>query len=141
MLSIGHTAQGEIDDHVCWIIAQLDLTAGVRLDITAEIVDKNYWDFIKLSSNCTFAYSGNITLSHEINSMTMIFFMNYYEEIKKAYAHILDVVTCMKITNLNQQSRATSSRFDQAISGIKIGSSKKPSTSPSAAAKSARCLV
>lgn len=55
-----------------------------------------------MNSNGIFGNSSNIILSHEINRMTMTFFMNHYEEIKKAYAHVLDVITCMNITNPNQ---------------------------------------
>jgi hypothetical protein len=94
-----------------------------------------------MSSNDIFGNSSNIILSHEINRMTMTFFMNHYEEIKKAYAHVLDVVTCMNITNPNQQFRAAFPRFDQAISGINIDSSKKPPIASSAATKSVGCHI
>ncbi|KAG1005673.1 hypothetical protein G6F27_009011 [Rhizopus arrhizus] len=137
-------AQGDIDDRVRWIATQLNLTAilwnldtddwaaGTTPGITAETVNQNYEDFIKMGSNGTFANTGNVVLSHEINNMTMSFFMNHYEEIKKAYTHVLDVATCMNITNPYQETTITFPTFDQAINGASVSTSNGSSTSASA---------
>lgn len=115
-----------MDDRVRWIATQLDLTAilwtldtfdwaaGVSAGITEQTVNDNYEDYIKMGSNGTFAQTGNIVLSHEINNMTMDFFMNHYPEIKKAYSHVMDVATCMNITQPYAESTVTFPTFDQA---------------------------
>ncbi|CEG71429.1 Putative Chitin deacetylase 2 [Rhizopus microsporus] len=152
-------AQGDIDDRVRWIATQLNLTAILwNLDtddwaantiagVTTQTVNDNYESFIKMGSNGTFASSGNIVLSHEINNMTMDFFMQHYPEIKKAYKHVLDVATCMNITNPYQETTVTFPTFAQAIGGssasnssVAPGASGAPASgasTQSAAAKSA----
>ncbi|KAG1443619.1 hypothetical protein G6F56_010608 [Rhizopus delemar] len=140
-------AQGDIDDRVRWIATQLDLTAiiwnldtddwaaGSSPDVTVDTVNQNYENFIKMGSNGTFSQSGNIVLSHEINNMTMNFFLEHYAEIKKAYSHVLDVATCMNITHPYAESTITFPTFDEAISGKKNSVASNGSTS-SASAKS-----
>ncbi|CAO3703021.1 unnamed protein product [Rhizopus stolonifer] len=146
-------AQGDIDDRVRWIATQLNLTAilwnldtddwaaGTTPGITAETVNNNYEDFIKMGSNGTFAESGNIVLTHEINNMTMGFFLDHYTEIKKAYTHVLDVATCMNITNPYVESTITFPTYDQAINGKNATSSNSSvaanGSTSSASAKSA----
>ncbi|KAG1055950.1 hypothetical protein G6F43_002131 [Rhizopus delemar] len=135
-------AQGDIDDRVRWIATQLNLTAILwNLDtddwaagtpgVTVDTVKKNYEDFIKMGSNGTFAHSGNIVLSHEINNMTMGFFLDHYTEIKKAYSHVMDVATCLNITNPYQETTVTFPTFDEAVSGKKSDASSSASASAS----------
>jgi hypothetical protein len=117
---------------ILWNLDTDDWAAGTTPGITAETVNQNYEDFIKMGSNGTFANTGNVVLSHEINNMTMSFFMNHYEEIKKAYTHVLDVATCMNITNPYQETTITFPTFDQAINGASVSTSNGSSTSASA---------
>ncbi|KAG1227337.1 hypothetical protein G6F68_019607 [Rhizopus microsporus] len=84
-----------------------------------------------MGSNGTFANSGNIVLTHEINNMTMGFFLDHYTEIKKAYSHVMDVATCLNITNPYQETTVTFPTFDEAVSGKKSGASSSASASAS----------
>ncbi|KAI9277645.1 hypothetical protein BY458DRAFT_504691 [Sporodiniella umbellata] len=134
-------AQGDIDDRVRWIATQLDLTAmlwnldtfdwaaGVTPGITADTVNKNYEEYIKMGSNGTFARSGSIVLSHEINNMTMDFFIKHYPQIKKSYTHVMDVATCLNITHPYQETAVTFQTFDQAVGGVKAKADTAPSAS------------
>ncbi|KAI9262220.1 chitin deacetylase 1 [Phascolomyces articulosus] len=101
-------AFGDVDDRVRWIATQLNLTTVLwNLDTDdwaagntepLSQVQGNYEDFIKMGSNGTFATSGNIVLTHEIDNTTMQLALDYLPQIKKNYKHILDVATCMNIT-------------------------------------------
>ncbi|OBZ83538.1 Chitin deacetylase [Choanephora cucurbitarum] len=119
-------ALGDLDDRVRWIATQLNMTAILwNLDtddwaagsngITADTVNQKYNDFIKMGSNGTFAQSGNIVLSHEINNMTMDFFVNHYPEIKKNYKHVMDVATCMNIAHPYLEKVVTFPSFDASV--------------------------
>jgi hypothetical protein len=124
-----------LDDRVRWIATQLDLTAiiwnldtfdwaaNVQAGVTTETVDNLYKSFVEMGSNGTFANSGNIVLSHEINNQTMDFFMKHYPEIKKAYKHVMDVATCMNITQPYTEKSVTFKTFDQAVGGSSSSSS------------------
>lgn len=132
-----------MDDRVRWIATQLDLTAiiwnldtddwaaNVTPGVTSQTVNDNYENFIKMGSNGTFATGGNIVLSHEINNMTMDFFIQHYPEIKKAYTHVMDVATCMNITNPYQETTVSFPTYDQAV-----GSSDGSGTSPAGSSSS-----
>lgn len=134
-------ALGDLDDRVRWIATQLDLTAilwnldtfdwaaNVQPGVTEQTVDDHYKEYIDMGNNGTFANSGNIVLSHEINAMTMNFFMKHYPEIKKAYNHVMDVATCMNITQPYAEKAVTFPTFEQAI-GSGSGSNSA-SSSPS----------
>jgi hypothetical protein len=137
-----------LDDRIRWIATQLDLTAiiwnldtfdwaaNVQAGVTAQTVDDLYKSFIQMGSNGTFAKSGNIVLSHEINNQTMDFFMKHYPDIKKAYSHVLDVATCMNITQPYAESSVTFQTFAQAVGGSSSssasGAAGNAATTPSA---------
>ncbi|KAI8099736.1 uncharacterized protein BX664DRAFT_322009 [Halteromyces radiatus] len=120
-------AQGDLDDRVRWIATQLNLTAilwnldtddwaaGTTPGVTAQTVQQNYQNFITMGNNGTFNTIGNIVLSHEINNMTMDFAIQNYPNIKKNYKHILDVATCMNISNPYVEKSITYPTFDQAV--------------------------
>ncbi|CAO3703241.1 unnamed protein product [Rhizopus stolonifer] len=139
-------AQGDIDDRVRWIATQLNLTAilwnldtfdwaaGVTEGITADTVNKNYEDYIKMGSNGTFASSGSIVLSHEINNMTMDFFMNHYPQIKKSYSHVMDVATCLNISEPYQETTVTFPTFEQAVNGASNTTTETKTDAAAAAA-------
>ncbi|KAG2233964.1 hypothetical protein INT48_006456, partial [Thamnidium elegans] len=149
-------ALGDLDDRVRWIATQLDLTAilwnldtfdwaaNVQAGVTEQTVDDHYQEYIKMGTNGTFANSGNIVLSHEINAMTMNFFMKHYPAIKKAYTHVMDVATCMNITQPYAENAVVFPTFDQAVgtssnsssSGTIPGAAKASTTGSSAASGS-----
>ncbi|OBZ81919.1 Chitin deacetylase [Choanephora cucurbitarum] len=145
-------AQGDLDDRVRWIATQLNLTAiiwnldtddwaaGTVAGVTKETVNQNYENFIQMGSNGTFSQSGNIVLSHEINNMTMDFFMNHFPQIKKSYKHVLDVATCMNITNPYVESSVTFPTFEQAVTGVS-GSSGNSSSSNNVTANASKATA
>ncbi|KAI8877455.1 carbohydrate esterase family 4 protein, partial [Backusella circina FSU 941] len=120
-------AQGDLDDRVRWIATQINLTAVIwNLDtfdwaadvlpgVTQQTVEDNYHNYINMGTNGSFATSGNIVLSHEINNNTMTHFMNNYPAIKKAYSHVMDVATCMNITNPYIEDTVTFPTFAEAV--------------------------
>lgn len=120
-------AQGDLDDRVRWIATQINLTAviwnldtfdwaaDVQPGVTQQTVEDNYHNYIDMGTNGSFATSGNIVLSHEINNNTMTHFMNNYPAIKKAYSHVMDVATCMNITNPYVENVVTFPTFDEAV--------------------------
>ncbi|GAA5802817.1 hypothetical protein HPULCUR_008292 [Helicostylum pulchrum] len=99
---------GDIDDRVRWIASQLGLTAIMwNLDTddweagfttTVEAVQKNYDAFETMGTNGTFATSGNIVLTHEINNTTMSLAVTNLPKIMSAYKQVLDVATCYNIS-------------------------------------------
>ncbi|KAG1051396.1 hypothetical protein G6F43_006394 [Rhizopus delemar] len=117
-------ALGDLDDRVRWIATQLNMTAmlwnldtndwaaGTTPGITADTVNQKYLDYIQMGRNGTFQSKGNIVLSHEINNMTMDFFMKHYPDIKKSYKHVTDVATCMNISNPYFEKVITFANFD-----------------------------
>ncbi|KAI7865572.1 hypothetical protein BDF14DRAFT_1823265 [Spinellus fusiger] len=120
-------ALGDLDDRVRWIATQLNMTAMLwNLDtndwaagsipgITADTVNQKYESYIEMGRNGTFASSGNIVLTHEINNMTMDFFVKHYPEIKKAYRHVTDAATCMNITHPYIENTITFPTFEQSV--------------------------
>ncbi|RCI03213.1 hypothetical protein CU098_004318 [Rhizopus stolonifer] len=92
-----------------------------------------------MGANGTFSQSGNIVLSHEINNMTMDFFIKHYPDIKKSYKHVLDVATCMNITNPYAETSVTFPTFEQAVGGASSGAaSGQASTAPAATANASK---
>lgn len=129
---------GDVDDRVRWIASQLNLTAIIwNLDtddwaagttVTVQQVQQNYQNFITMGTNGTFANTGNIVLSHEINNMTMDFATQNIPNIKKAYKNILDVATCMNITHPYVETTVS-------FSGV-AGNSSSGSVSPGGSSSS-----
>lgn len=97
---------------ILWNLDTDDWAANTLPGITPDTVNQNYENFIKMGSNGTFAGTGNIVLSHEINNMTMDFFIKHYPEIKQNYKHVLDVATCMNISNPYVEKVITFPSFD-----------------------------
>ncbi|CAO3672674.1 unnamed protein product [Umbelopsis ramanniana] len=99
---------GDIDDRVRWIATQLNLTAIIwNLDTndwaagdteTVAQVQAAYEAYITMGTNGTFANSGNIVLTHEINNTTMSLALEYIPQIKAAYKNVLDIATCANLT-------------------------------------------
>ncbi|KAI9016274.1 hypothetical protein CLU79DRAFT_764220 [Phycomyces nitens] len=150
-------ALGDLDDRVRWIATQLNMTAMLwNLDtndwaagsipgVTVDTVNQKYESYIQMGTNGTFATSGNIVLTHEINNMTMDFFVKHYPEIKKAYKHVVDAATCMNITHPYVESTITFPTFDQSVnqnastatgSGVVPGASGTTTTNAGASVRS-----
>ncbi|KAG1538748.1 hypothetical protein G6F51_009574 [Rhizopus arrhizus] len=120
-------ALGDLDDRVRWIATQLNMTAilwnldtndwasGTRPGVTVDTVNQKYLDYIQMGKNGTFQSKGNIVLSHEINNMTMDFFIDHYPDIKQVYKYVNDVATCMNITHPYLESIITFNGFDSSI--------------------------
>lgn len=51
-----------------------------------------------MGTNGTFADSGNIVLTHEINNTTMSLAVEYLPQITSAYKQVIDVATCYNIS-------------------------------------------
>ncbi|KAL0077112.1 carbohydrate esterase family 4 protein [Phycomyces blakesleeanus] len=149
-------AQGDLDDRVRWIATQINLTAilwGLDTDdwaanvtpgITEQTVEDNYAKFIAQGSDGTFANSGNIVLTHEINNMTMDFFIEHYPAIQANYKNILDVATCQSIqypyveksVSFTPFGGASASASGSASGSAKVSGATKPSGTASSAAQS-----
>lgn len=139
---------GDIDDRVRWIASQLNLTAIIwNLDtndwaagttVTVDQVQQNYQNFVSMGTNGTFANGGNIILSHELNNLTMSVAENFIPQFKQAYKHVVDVATCMNITNPYAESSVTFAVFtsDAATSAGGSGSSGSSGSSDSSSAAS-----
>lgn len=65
---------------------------------TVEAVQQSYDDYITMGTNGTFADSGNIVLTHEINNTTMSLAVENLPKIISAYKQVLDVATCYNIS-------------------------------------------
>ncbi|KAI9011892.1 chitin deacetylase 1 [Phycomyces nitens] len=144
-------AQGDLDDRVRWIASQINLTAilwnldtddwaaNVTPGITEDTVNENYQKFIAKGTDGTFANSGNIVLTHEINNMTMDFMIKHYPAIKTAYKNILDVATCQSIQYPYVEKSVSFTPFGGSASAsgsAKASGSTKASGSASSAAQS-----
>ncbi|KAI8142245.1 chitin deacetylase 1 [Fennellomyces sp. T-0311] len=135
-------AFGDVDDRVRWIATQLNLTTVLwNLDTDdwaagdtepMSQVQGNYEDFIQMGSNGTFATSGNIVLTHEIDNTTMQLALDYIPKIKQNYKHVLDVATCMNITHPYMEKTVSFAAFGNSSTT----SSAKSSASGSASATS-----
>ncbi|KAI8364750.1 chitin deacetylase [Radiomyces spectabilis] len=99
---------GDVDDRVRWIATQLNLTTvlwnldtndwSAGVDEPVQEVQQAYEDYIQMGSNGTFANSGNIVLTHEINNETMSLALKNLPAIQKAYKNVINVATCQNIT-------------------------------------------
>ncbi|KAI9486564.1 MAG: chitin deacetylase [Benjaminiella poitrasii] len=99
---------GDVDDRVRWIATQLGLTAVIwdrdtndwnaGVSVTVETVEKTYEQFIEMGSNGTYADSGNIVLTHEINNTTMSLAIENLPKIMASYKQVLSVATCQNIS-------------------------------------------
>ncbi|KAI9282589.1 chitin deacetylase [Sporodiniella umbellata] len=134
-------AFGDVDDRVRWIATQLNLTTVLwDLDTddwaagsskTLEQVKATYDDYVTMGTNGTFANSGQIVLTHEIDNTTMDLALEYLPKIKTAYKNILDVATCMNITYPYQEKTVSFAPFGAASN---VSTETTPAVASSAAA-------
>ncbi|ORX48308.1 glycoside hydrolase/deacetylase [Hesseltinella vesiculosa] len=144
-------AYGDVDDRVRWIASQLNMTCVLwNLDTddwaagTTESlaqVQSAYDSFVTMGTNGSFASTGNIVLTHEIDNTTMQLAVEYLPKIKQAYKYIVDVATCSNITYPYIETSVKFPSFAQFISGNTTANSSSSgagagsSTSTSAAFK------
>ncbi|KAH8552659.1 chitin deacetylase 1 [Umbelopsis sp. PMI_123] len=132
---------GDVDDRVRWIASQLNLTAIIwNLDTsdwaagdgeTVAQVQASYEAYITMGTNGTFANSGNIVLTHEIDNTTMSLAIEYLPQIKAAYKNVLDIATC---ANLSQPY------FDSNITYLAFGVSNVTAAANGTAAASSAAV-
>lgn len=147
-------AFGDVDDRVRWIATQLGLTTILwNLDTgdwaagtseTLDTVKKTYEDFIAMGSNGTFKNSGQIVLTHEIDNTTMALAMDFLPKIQAAYKNVIDVATCMNITNPYQEDTVTFAPFGGAVAANNVsaaGASSAAGAAPTANAPAAGSSV
>jgi len=101
---------------------------------TLDTVKKTYEDFVEMGSNGTFKNSGQIVLTHEIDNTTMALAMEFLPKIRSAYKNVLDVATCMNITNPYHESTVTITAFN--ATGATSSVAAASSTTAAAAASS-----
>ncbi|KAI8874956.1 carbohydrate esterase family 4 protein [Backusella circina FSU 941] len=139
-------AFGDVDDRVRWIATQLNLTTILwNLDTndwaagdteTVEDVQTTYSDFIEMGSNGTFATSGQIVLTHEIDNTTMSLAVENIPKIKAAYKNVLDVATCMNITYPYQEKTISFAAFGGSAVSNTTSSASSASSAVSGASSS-----
>ena len=137
-------AFGDVDDRVRWIATQLGLTtilwnldtddwaAGNSLPLST--VQKTYEDYVAMGTNGTFKNSGQIVLTHEINNETMTLAVEFLPKIQAAYKNVIDVATCMNITNPYHEDTVTFAPFGGAVAST--NASVVSSAAPVASASS-----
>ncbi|KAH8551590.1 chitin deacetylase 1 [Umbelopsis sp. PMI_123] len=136
-------AFGDVDDRVRWIATQLNLTAVIwDLDtndwaagssVPETTVEQTYQDFITMGTNGTYATTGNIVLTHEIDNTTMTLAVKYLPQIKAAYKNVLDVATCNNITHPYMEDTVTITPFGNVTTNSTTASGVAPAASGSAA--------
>ncbi|CAO3621558.1 unnamed protein product [Mucor hiemalis] len=142
---------GDIDDRVRWIATQLGLTAVIwNLDTndwsagfttTVEAVQQNYNDYITMGTNGTFADSGNIVLTHEINNTTMSLAVENLPKIISSYKQVLDVATCYNISHPYFEDFEWTNVLNGSVSSKSSSSSASGSSIGSATATAAKVLA
>ena len=117
---------------VLWNLDTDDWAAGESEPVSQ--VQGNYEDFIKMGSNGTFATSGNIVLTHEIDNTTMQMAVEYLPQIKKNYKNILDVATCMNITSPYMENSVKFAPFGKSSTTSSVATAAGSATSAGASA-------
>jgi hypothetical protein len=113
---------------ILWDLDTDDWAAGFNEPLTT--VQKTYEDFIQMGSNGTYQNKGQIVLTHEINNTTMTLAVDNLPKIMAAYKNVIDVATCMNITQPYHETTVTRAAFD----GSKTASSSVASGAASGAA-------
>ncbi|EEB90920.1 hypothetical protein MPER_10810, partial [Moniliophthora perniciosa FA553] len=115
---------GDIDDRVRAIAAGLGLqTIMWKYDsedadvgtggITKADVDKSYQGFIATAKNGSFANQGAILLEHEVDNFTVSKAMEYYPQLKEAFAFITPVGVALNKTNPYLEANYSLPSFEQ----------------------------
>jgi hypothetical protein len=104
---------------ILWNLDTNDWAAGFNEPVSQ--VQASYEDFIAMGANGTFKNSGQITLTHEINNETMTLAMEFLPKIQAAYKNVVDVATCMNITNPYHESQVVFAAFGGAVASTTNG--------------------
>jgi len=141
---------GDVDDRIRFIADSLGLRTIIwqynsndwevgENNITEADVDANYQALIDRAQNGTFATTGTIMLTHELNNYTMQEAMNWYSQLKSAFTYIVPVLAALNQTQPYVESNITGPTFQQYIDGqiTTTASNSSNSTSGSGATGSA----
>ncbi|KAI7883422.1 chitin deacetylase [Lichtheimia hyalospora FSU 10163] len=144
-------AFGDVDDRVRWIATQLNLTTILwNLDtddwaagnsIPVETIQQTYDDYVEMGKNGTFATSGNIVLTHEIDNTTMQLAVENIPKIKDAYKNVIDVATCMNITHPYMEENISWAAFGKSNSSDGTSASGDSSSDSQGGSSAASALV
>ncbi|KAJ8657747.1 hypothetical protein O0I10_006562 [Lichtheimia ornata] len=144
-------AFGDVDDRVRWIATQLNLTTILwNLDtddwaagnsIPVQTIQQTYDDYIEMGKNGTFATSGNIVLTHEIDNTTMELAVENIPKIKEAYKNVIDVATCMNITHPYMEENISWAAFGKSNSSDGTSASGDSSSDSQGGSSAASALV
>jgi len=140
---------GDIDDRVravakalglriiLWQSDSFDWEVGSTPGVTPATVDTNYQNLINGAQNGTYATSGTIMLTHEINNFTMTEAIKWYPMLKAAFKAIVPVGVGYNITQPYLETNYSLPSFSQYVGGqlTASGSASASSTSGSSSAQ------
>ncbi|KAI6165096.1 carbohydrate esterase family 4 protein [Pisolithus thermaeus] len=129
---------GDVDDRIRWIANALGLRTIIWQydsndwkvgtgNVTEATVNANYQALIQRMQNGTFATSGTIMLTHELNNYTMSEAISFYPQLKAAFNHIVPIGVCLNTTQPYVQPSPILPDFEQYISGTTTLTGSAPS--------------
>ncbi|KAI6144199.1 carbohydrate esterase family 4 protein [Pisolithus tinctorius] len=138
---------GDVDDRIRWIANALGLRTVIwqydsndwkvgTNNITAADVDANYEALIQRMENGTFATSGTIMLTHELNNYTMSEAITFYPQLKAAFKYLVPVGVALNVSQPYVEPSPILPNFEQYISGTTTLSGSAPSATGSQGASS-----
>ena len=98
-------------------------------DATVQQVNQNYQNLINSAKNGTFANTGTIMLTHELNNFTMSEMMTYYDQLKSAFKHLVPMLVSLNQTQPYVETNYSLPTFEQYISGTLTTSGPPPNPS------------
>lgn len=116
---------------ILWNLDTDDWAAGTSK--TVDEVKATYDAYVQMGSNGTFANSGQIVLTHEIDNTTMSLAVEYLPKIASAYKNVLDVATCMNITYPYQEHTISFAPFGSSANSSNASTSDVAPAASSAA--------
>ncbi|KAI6024249.1 carbohydrate esterase family 4 protein [Pisolithus marmoratus] len=133
---------GDIDDRIRWIANALGLRTVIWQydsndwkvgtgNVTTATVDGNYQALIQRMQNGTFATSGTIMLTHELNNYTMSEAISFYPQLKAAFKALVPVGVALNVTQPYVEPSPILPNFSQYISGTTTLSGSAPSATGS----------
>ncbi|KAI6014542.1 carbohydrate esterase family 4 protein [Pisolithus microcarpus 441] len=128
---------GDVDDRIRWIANALGLRTIIWQydsndwkvgtdNITTATVDANYQALIQRMQNGTFATSGTIMLTHELNNYTMSEAISFYPQLKAAFKALVPIGVALNITQPYVQPSPILPNFEQYVSGTETLTGSAP---------------
>lgn len=137
---------GDVDDRVRAIAQALNLHTTVwgpdtkDFSITtlgAAAVEQNYNEIIAGGTNGTYANSGIIVLSHELNNLTMTEAVKFLPQIKQSFKHVVPVASCINDSTPYIETNYTYPTFAEIIADSNAAGSASNASSTSSGAAGA----